>query len=307
MNPSPLNSFSALRERACALGPLRLAIAAAEDPVILNAAAEAAVAGLVLPILVGNPDRIRNSMPDAKTATILQNAEIVAAFDIVESAAIAVRLAATGQAHIILKGHLRTDQLLHAVLDKQHGLPHESLLSDVLIYEDTLSGTRRFVGVTDGGLNVAPNLEQKKQILRNAVVAFQRLGFTRPRVAVMSAIEIVSPAIPSTVDAQELTTMGQRGEFGECEVFGPLALDNALLESCARAKGISSAVAGRADIMLLPNLEAGNVLGKAVKHLGGSACGHVIIGSRVSILIPSRVESVEDKINSIAFGVVAYA
>jgi phosphate butyryltransferase len=224
---------------------------------------------------------------------------------VTDSAAVAVRLAAEGKADMILKGHLRTDQLLHSVLDKQQGLPRRGLLSDVLIYEDTLGTKRRLVGITDGGVNVAPGLEQKKEILKNAVFIFHCLGFARPRVAIMSATEIVSPAIQSTVDAAKLTELAQSGEFGSCEVFGPLALDNALIESCARDKGIASSVAGYADIMLVANLEAGNILGKSVKYFGGSACAHVIAGSKVPILIPSRVESVEDKLNSIAFGVVA--
>jgi len=261
----------------------------------------------VTPVLVGDPEQIGRAMPDTATAAILQHAESVPTRSPDEAARTAVRLAVEGKAQLLLKGHIRTDQLLHAVLDKQHGLPREGLLSDVLIYEDSLSGTRRLVAVTDGGLNVLPTLEQKKQILMNAVNAFHRLGFVRPRVAVMSAVEVVTPAIPSTGEAQELTAMGARAEFPDCEVFGPLALDNALLEWCARAKGITSPVAGHADIMLVSNIDAGNLLGKAVKYLGGSACAHVVMGTRVPVLIPSRVESAEDKLNSIAFGVVVYA
>jgi len=189
-------------------------------------------------------------------------------------------------------------------LDKATGLRAERLLSDVLLYEDRLAGETRLVGVTDGGLNVAPTIEQKQQIVMNAIEVMRCLGIRCPKMAIMSATEAVTKSVPSTEDARRLTEMGEAGEFGEAEVFGPLALDGALLEPAARAKGISSAVAGHADCMVVPNIEAGNLLGKAVKYLGGSQCAHVVVGARAPILIPSRVESVDDKVNSIALGVV---
>ena len=178
------------------------------------------------------------------------------------------------------------------------------LLSDVLLYEDRLGSNLRLVGITDGGLNVSPSLEQKKQIVQNAIEVMRSLGFRRPKIAIMSATEAVSTAVPSTVDAKALTDMGDAGQFGEAEVFGPLALDCALLESAAQAKGIAHAVVGHADCMVVPNIESGNLLGKAVKYLGGSPCAHVVAGARIPVLIPSRVESVDDKLNSIALGVV---
>ena len=177
-------------------------------------------------------------------------------------------------------------------------------MSDVLLYEDKLAGELRLVGITDGGLNVAPNLEQKKQIVQNAIEVMRCLGVPRPKIALMSATEAVSESVPSSVDAKKLTEMGEAGEFGDAEVFGPLALDCALLESAAQAKGIVHPVAGHADCMVVPNIEAGNLLGKSVKYLGGSQCAHVVAGAKVPILIPSRVESVDDKVNSIALGVI---
>ena len=232
---------------------------------------------------------------------LLSRAEIVEAND---AATVAVKMARDAQIDLLLKGHLRTDELLRAVLDKQAGLRTGRLLSDVLLYEDTLAGNRRLVGITDGGLNVAPNLEQKKQIVQNASEVIRCLGMARPKIALMSATEAVSESVPSTVDAIMLTLMGEAGEFGEADVFGPLALDCALLESAARQKGIKHPVAGHADCMVVPNLEAGNLLGKAVKYLGGSQCAHVVVGARTPLLIPSRVEGAEDKVNSIALGVI---
>jgi phosphate butyryltransferase len=199
---------------------------------------------------------------------------------------------------------LRTDELLRAVLDKSAGLTMGRLLSDVMLYEDALSGQVRLVGLSDGGLNVAPSLEQKRQIVHNAVSVMHSLGRARPRIAIMCASEVVSESMPATLDARALTELGAAGEFGEAEVYGPLALDNALLESAARAKGIDNPVAGHADCMIMPNIEAGNLLGKAVKYLGGSQCAHVVAGAKVPILIPSRVESADDKLNAIALGVI---
>ncbi len=213
-------------------------------------------------------------------------------------------MAGDGEVDVILKGHLRTDELLRAVLDKQAGLRTGCLLSDVLFYEDTLSGNKRLVGITDGGLNVAPNRDQKEQIIRNAVSVLHCLGFARPKIAVMSATESVSENLPSTMDAAALTEIGRQGGFGEADVYGPLALDNALLLSAAETKGIRNPVAGQADCLVVPSIEAGNLLGKAVKYLGGSQCAHVVVGAKVPILIPSRVESADDKLNAIALGVI---
>ncbi|MBU6299656.1 MAG: phosphate butyryltransferase, partial [Alphaproteobacteria bacterium] len=219
-------------------------------------------------------------------------------------AAVAAGMAGSGRVDIVLKGHLRTDELLRALLDKEAGLRTGRLLSDILFYEDTLAGTKRLVGITDGGLNVAPNLDQKTQIVLNAVEVLHCLGFERPKIALMSAAETVSEGLPSTTDAAALTEIGRQGGFGETDVFGPLALDNALLESAAKAKNIRHPVAGRADCMVVPSIEAGNLLGKAVKYLAGSQCAHVVVGAKVPILIPSRVESADDKVNAIALGVI---
>ena len=301
-----VRSFQELRLRAQALGPKRVAIVVADDEVALLAAAGAVELGIAIPVLVGNEQRIRADIAKFNAHLLLEKAIFVDAPDSSSAANAAAQMARDGQVDILLKGHLRTDELLRAVLDKQNGLRTGRLLSDVLLYEDTTSGQRRIVGVTDGGLNVAPTLDHKKQIIENAVIALHALGFARPRIALMSATEAVTESLPSTVEARQLTELAATGAFGECEVYGPLALDNALLESAARAKNISSPVAGHADCMVVPNIESGNLLGKAVKYLGGSQCAHVIVGARVPVLIPSRVESVDDKLNSVAFGVIAH-
>ncbi|MGD0974124.1 MAG: bifunctional enoyl-CoA hydratase/phosphate acetyltransferase [Candidatus Korobacteraceae bacterium] len=294
-------TFLELRRRAQELGPMRVAVVVADDDVALMAAADALQLGIARPILIGDGQKIWAKAEALGLIDLMDAAELVAASD---AAPIAVQMARAGNVDIILKGHLRTDELLRAVLDKTAGLRTGRLLSDVMLYEDVLSGERRLVGLSDGGLNVAPTLEQKKQIVQNAIEVMHSIGLARPRIAIMSASEVVTESMPSTLDAQALSNMGAAGEFGEAEVYGPLALDNALVEAAAKAKGIDSPVAGHADCMLMPNIEAGNLLGKAIKYLGGSQCAHVVVGAKVPILIPSRVESSDDKVNAIALGVI---
>ena len=293
--------FAQLRRQAQPLGPKKIGVVAADDEVALTAVEHAMQLGIAAPVLIGDVDKIRAKATLLRLAKLVANSEFLSAND---PAAVAAHLAGDGQVDLLLKGHLRTDQLLRAVLDKHAGLRTGRLLSDVLLYEDKLAGAVRLVAITDGGLNVAPNLEQKKQIVENAIEVMRCIGLARPKIAIMSATEAVSDSMPSSVDAKALSDMGRAGQFGEAEVFGPLALDCALLESAARAKGITHPIAGHADCMAVPNIESGNLLGKAVKYLGGSACAHVVVGAKVPILIPSRVESVEDKVNSIALGVV---
>lgn len=297
-----IRTFESLRERARQAGRRRVGIVMAEDDIALTAAHDAMTLGFADPVLIG--DRAKIEAVAARIGMYPEGCQLVEASTPEEAAKLATAMAAAGEIEILLKGHLRTDQLLHAVLDKEKGLRTGRLLSDVLLYEDTLAGERRLVGVTDGGLNVAPTLEQKKEIVLNALEVLRAIGIARPKVAIMSATESVSAGVPSTVDARALTEMGERGEFGEAEIFGPLALDNALLKEAAEAKGIRSAVAGAADCMVAPNIEAGNLLGKAVKYLGGSQCAHVVVGAKVPILIPSRVESADDKVNAIALGAI---
>lgn len=296
-----MKTLADVRERAKAAGPKRVCVVKAEDEIALEAASDALRLGIAVPTLVGNRARIIDLAASLGYAKLIELTEII---DTDEPALTATRLAAAGKVDILLKGHLRTDELLKAVLDKADGLRTGRLLSDVLLYEDTLSGSRRLVAITDGGLNVAPTLEQKRDIIRNAIEVLNCIGLSRPRIAVMSASEAVSEALPTTVDAQALTQMGKEGVFGEAEVYGPLALDNALLESAAIAKGIKSPVAGHADCLIVPTLEAGNMLGKSAKYFAGSSCAHVVVGARVPVLIPSRVESAEDKVNAIALGVL---
>jgi phosphate butyryltransferase len=293
----------ALRDRAAALPPARLGLVCAEDPVALTAASAALEQGMVELTLFGDRERIAEHALDG----LLERADVVDAADVETAAALAARAAGSGEIDLLLKGKLRTDQLLRAVLSPEAELRSGGLLSDVLVYEDVVGGRRRLVGVTDGGLVVAPTLAHKREIIRNAVRLFHALGFAEPRIALLSATEVPTSAMPSSVEARTLSDEAKTGAFGRCQVCGPLALDNALLPEAAAAKGIDDPVAGHADCLVAPTIEAGNILGKASKFFAGSVCGHVVLGARVPILIPSRVESAEDKLTSIALGVIAHA
>jgi len=300
----PPAGFDGLLELAQSRPKARLGVVGADNETALQAVSAAIALDLVTPVLFGHEDDVRARIERDET----DGASLMAAAEFVDSADPAVAAAAAaseGQVDILLKGALRTDQVLRAVLDKNSGLRTGRLLSDILLYEDVLSGSPRLVAITDGGITIAPDLKQKREIVANAAEVLRKLGFARPRIAVMSATEVVSKALQSTLDAEQLTAEGERGDFGECDVYGPLALDNALLPSAAEAKGIVNAVAGRADCLVAPTIEAGNLLGKSAKFFTGSRCAHVIVGAGVPVLIPSRVESADDKLLSIAFGVIA--
>ena len=298
-----IRTFDELKERAREVGPKRVAVVLADDEVALTAAADALRIGIALPVLIGDVQRIRARAEKLGLAELAARAEFVSATEDA-AAEIAVKMAREGSVDILLKGHLRTDQLFHPVLDKEKGLRTGRLLSDMAFFEQRGVGGPRLTGITDGGLNPAPTLGQKRQIVLNAIEMLHCLGFRRPKIAVVSATEMVTEAMASTMDAKALTEMCAAGEFGEAEVFGPLALDNALLEWAAKAKGISNPVAGHADCLLVPTVEAGNLLAKSIIFLAGWEFGHAVVGAKVPILIPSRVESAQDKVNAMALGVL---
>jgi phosphate butyryltransferase len=302
-----ITTFELLLERAAAAGARRVAVVGADSPSALAAVDAAVERGLAKAVLIGDPLAIRARIATGRL-TRLREAEIVSASDHAAASGVAAELATRRRADILLKGSVRTDQLLRAVLDSRHALRTGKLLSDVLLYEDVLGPDgKRLIAVTDGGINVCPDRAALRQIISNAVIVMHALGIERPKIGLLSATEAVSEAVPSSVVARELAARAVSGELGECNVFGPLALDNALLASAAKAKGIDSPVAGNVDVMVTPNIEAGNILGKAVKYLGGSIIAHVVVGARVPVLIPSRVESAEDKLHSIALGVLLHA
>lgn len=298
-----ITSFAALRERARLAGPRRLGVVAPEDDVSLTAASAALLEHFAMPVLIGNEPCIRARAAALGLFELLAQAEFVSAPS--TAAATAVDLAREHEIDILMKGHLRTDELFHPVLDRQNGLRTGRLMHDVAFFEHSSEDGPRLIAISDGGINVAPSLEQKKQITLGVIDVLHSLGIPHPRIALMSALEVVTDAIPSTIDAGALTQMA--GIFGDASVYGPLALDNALFPWAAEAKGIHHPVAGRADALIVPNIEAGNLLAKAILFIAGREFAHVVVGATVPILIPSRVESAREKLNAIALGVLCAA
>jgi phosphate butyryltransferase len=296
----PLTSMEDLTRKARSLPTRIVVIAAAQDDVALEAAAVAEDEGLARCILVGDQHRIEAILWDLGRDPI--DFQIVDRQELHESVETAVRLVREGQGHILMKGKATSADLLKEVLHRDRGLRTGRLLSDVFLFNSPLPGDPRLIGITDGGINLAPDVEAKAQILSNALEVFRALGYEKPKVAVLSAIEKVNENLPSTVDAAELVCRADQGAFGVCEVAGPLAMDLAVSMDAARKKGVKTPVAGVADIMLFPSIEAANITAKAIQYLAGVESGHVVMGATAPVLIPSRSESVQAKKNAVALG-----
>ena len=263
---------------------------------------EARRRGIARGLLFGDRERLEDRL--WKLEEDPSHHEIVHEPDDRRAASLAVERVRAGEASLLLKGRLPTGDLLRAVLDRDHGLRTGRILSDVMVSEHPTAPPRRIVGITDGGVNVAPRLAEKQAILENAVRVFHRLGLRRARSWRCSARWRPRPRpcpTPRTPARSWRWPSGARSTG--CHVVGPLALDNALLPWAARAKGIDHPLAGRADVLLVPTIEAGNILGKAFSWLAGKPVAHVIEGARAPVLIPSRVERADDKLLSIALGV----
>ncbi len=209
-----------------------------------------------------------------------------------------------GRQHILMKGGVDTATLMKAVLEEKSGLRTGKLLSDVFMFEYPRREGNRFVMITDGGITPAPDLRNKVDLINNAVAVAHALGNENPRVAILSATEHVTARLPSTLDAAELVKMNQEGQITGCTVGGPFALDNAVSEEAAAEKGITSPVAGRADILIAPNIETANCLAKSTTYFAGYRLAHVIVGSTIPILIPSRADKSDARLLSIALGMI---
>jgi len=287
-------SFSSIRGGSNA--PVVMSVAAAEELDVLTAVRQATDLGIVQPLLCGDRDVI-HKLSDTGVIS-LEGMQIEHCADPAAAASRAVSLVAHGDAAMVMKGLVDTSVLLKAVLDRDNGLRSGQVLSHLAIFE--LEGYTRPLGITDAAMNIAPDLETKRAILENAVAAFHRLGYEEPRVAVLAAKEKVNPKMPATVDAAELAAANERGEIAGCVVDGPFALDNAVDRRAAETKGISSPVAGNADILLMPTIESGNVLYKALAFLTKSRHAGVIVGARAPIVLTSRADSEAAKLDSIA-------
>ncbi|MCW8806523.1 MAG: bifunctional enoyl-CoA hydratase/phosphate acetyltransferase [Rhodanobacter sp.] len=280
--------------------PIATAIVHPCDEVSLGAAIEAARAGLIVPILVGPAARIQAA---AKQAGLdISSYRLVDTPHSHAAAAQAVALVRNGQAGLLMKGSLHTDELMHAVVAVETGLRTERRLSHVYLMD--VPGYARPLLVTDAAINIAPTLAEKRDIIQNAIDLAHVIGLATPRVAVLSAVETVNPAIPSTVDAAALCKMAERGQITGGIVDGPLAFDNAVSPEAAREKGIVSKVAGQADILVVPDLESGNMLAKQLTFLAGADAAGIVMGARVPIILTSRADSSRTRIASCAVAVL---
>lgn len=274
----------------------RIAVAAAEDEPVLEAVKNAMNEGLVEPILVGDKEKIRSIA--SAIGFNLDNIEVVDEPKPAAACRKAVSIIREGKAEILMKGLVGTADLLKSVLDKENGLRKGSIISHIAFFE-TPHYHKVFV-VTDAAMNVSPELKDKVAIVSNAVEAYHRLGVETPKVAIIGAVESVNEKMEATVHASILTMMNRRGQIKGCLVDGPLALDNAVSKEACEHKKIKTEVGGDVDILVLPDIEAANVLYKSLNFLGGANSASVIMGAKVPIVLTSRADSDEAKLNSIA-------
>jgi phosphotransacetylase len=266
------------------------------DESSLRGAVEAAEAGIIVPILVGPAGKIRG--------TAEQSGLDISPYEIIDvphshgAAAEAVNLVRTGRAELLMKGSLHTDELMGEVMKRDTGLRTGRRVSHAFIM-DVPTYPKPLV-ITDAAINIQPTLEDKRDIVQNAIDLARALGIEQPKVAILSAIETVSPKIPSTIEAAALCKMAQRGQITGGILDGPLALDNAISPEAARIKGIDSPVAGHADILVVPDLEAGNMLAKNLSFLANADAAGLVLGARVPIVLTSRADSVMTRMASCA-------
>ncbi len=291
-----MKNFAELLEAVKQRPPVTVAVAAAEDEELLKAVQTAEAMGFIKPILVGDAAKVEALVRKVGLA----RAAIEPAADPDLAAARAVELVRNGRARVLMKGLVNTSVYMRAILNRDKGLRTGRLLSLLAVYE--LPQYPKLIHAADSGINVAPNLDQKKIILENSLEAMRRMGFTRPKVAALASNELVDEKIPATVDARTLAEMGRAGAFGDCEIEGPLSLDIAFSREAAKHKGFESRVSGDADLLLFPNIEAGNFLGKSWLLFNQAKWAGLVLGATAPVILGSRSDTSEIKINSIALG-----
>lgn len=280
-------------------GRKTVAVAAAEDSEVLDAVARAVELKLADFLLYGNEEEIEK-MIAAKHPSLggSKGVNIISAPNNYAAAEMAVKAVKNNDANVVMKGNIPTAVILKAVLNKEYGLRTGAVLSHVAVFE--VPGYDRFTIVTDAAMNISPDVEQKAQIIKNAVKVAHSIGIEMPKVAPLAAVEVINPAMQATVDAASLTMMNKRGQIQGCIVDGPLALDNAVSQIAAEHKGIKSEVAGKADILLVPAIEVGNVLYKSLIYFANAKVGAVISGAKAPIVLTSRADTAESKLYSLA-------
>ncbi|WP_426349962.1 phosphate butyryltransferase [Alloiococcus sp. CFN-8] len=291
-----MSGFETLIEKARTGIVKKVAVAVAQDEPVLEAIAEAKRMGIADAVLVGDREKI-----EAMAENIgmdLSQFEIIEEKNISKAAIKAVELVSTGYADMVMKGLLDTATFLRSVLNKEIGLRTGRLMSHVAVFE--IEGIERLILLTDAAFNTYPDLKAKVDILNNSVEVAKAIGIKEPKVAAICAVEVVNPDMPATTDAAMLSKMNDRGQIKGCLVDGPLAIDNAISIEAAEHKKISGPVAGRADIMLLPNIESANVMYKTLTYTAKTKNGGILVGTSAPVILTSRADSFETKVNSIA-------
>ncbi|MDK2824520.1 MAG: phosphate butyryltransferase [Clostridia bacterium] len=297
-----MKSFKELQEKVVSMKEQRyIAVAVAQDEEVLKAIKGAKELGLAEPILIGDEKAIREAATNVGLSLDGVRIEHETKLDL--AAKKAVSLVSSGQANIVMKGLIGTSPFLKAVLDKEVGLRTDKILSHVAVFE--IPGYDRLLVITDAAMNIAPGLNDKVKIINNALVVTRSLGIEKAKVAPVCAVETVNPDMPATIDAAALTLMSERGQIEGAIIDGPLALDNAISLEAAKHKGITSPVAGHADILLCPDIEAGNMTYKALVYLGNAEVAGVIIGAKAPVVLTSRADTYISKLNSIALSLLA--
>ncbi|EIT87313.1 phosphate butyryltransferase [Fictibacillus macauensis ZFHKF-1] len=278
-----------------------IAVAHAEDEEVILSVKEAYNLGLASFRLYGDEQAIQRLLHKHE----LQRSHELEVFptDAAHASLEAVKAVHFGDAHILMKGHVPTATLMKAVLNKEYGLRTGNVLSHVAVFE--VPGYDRLLFITDSGMNIAPDVTQKAQIIENAAAVARGMGVPLPKVAVLAAVETLNPAMSATTDASLLTTMNRRGQLQGCIVDGPLALDNAINLHAAKMKHIDGEVAGRADILMVPSIEVGNVLYKSLVYFAHAKNGGMIAGAKAPIVLTSRSDSAQSKLYSIALAITS--
>lgn len=295
--------FGAFLAQARGFSPIRAAIVHPCSSAALLSAVEVRNEGLFEPLLIGPEARMRTLADESGVS--LDGIEIEPVEHSHEAAARAVELAVAGRVAAFMKGSLHTDEVLGAVVAPSSGLRTERRISHV--YAMDVPSYAKPLIVTDAAINIQPTLDQKRDICQNAIDLLRLLGVEQPLVAVLAAVETVSAKMPSTLDAAALTVMAMRGQIVDGRVDGPLAFDNAISPEAAKTKGIVSPVAGQADILLGPDLEAGNMLAKQLIYFGGATAAGLVLGARVPIVLTSRSDSLRTRIASAALARIVAA
>ena len=291
-----LKSLNDIVELAKGKETRRLVVAAAADRPVLEAVKNAAQEGIIIPVLVGNKPEIERISKEINFD--LSNIDIYEENNPAQASVKAVSLIREGKADILMKGLVSTAPLLKAVLDKENGLRKASTLSHFALIESPYY--HKLIGVTDAAMNIAPEFNEKVNIINNSIEVYHRLGNKNPKVAIIGPLEVVNPKIESTTHAAMLTVMNQRGQIKGCTIDGPFAIDNAVSKEAAEHKGIVSEVAGDTDILVAPELNSGNILYKSLMFMGGCTSAAVIMGAKVPVVLTSRADTDKSKMMSIA-------